>query len=198
MNRHPCSGLSLLELLVSMLSMLIVGSMAFHLLLSSSRSVNQQLSMASRGDRLRLLQTLLERDMAARFPNPMTAPLTIKSVTGPPTGMDLLSSDVLLQDDTDTVSLGHVTYRIQNDLSGRGEWNLIRIVEPLAGSEAVSAGTQTILFELEPAEELLLSATREISTPTQSHTRLVWKYLDQRYHDFPIMREMVLVGGGSQ
>jgi hypothetical protein len=193
---HPSDrGLSLLELLVSMFTVLIVASMAFHLLISSSRSVSQQLSMASRGDRLRLLQTLLERDMAARFPNPMAAPIEIGETTGSPTSRDLIASDVLLQPDTDSVDLGHVTYQLQTGISGGEEWDLVRTVEPLSVPEGIPAGTQTILFRLEPDEHLLLSATREVDTPTQTRTRLVWRFLDQRYHDHPVTREIVLVGG---
>lgn len=193
---HPSHrGFSLLEILVSMLTTLIVASMAFHLLLSSSRSVNQQLSMASRGDRLRLLQTLLERDMAARFPNPMAASIEIGEVTGSPTGRVLIASDVLLQPDTDSVGLGHVTYQLQTGISGGEEWDLVRTVEPLSEPEGIPAGTQTILFRLEPDEHLLLSATREVETSTQTRTRLVWRFLDQRYHDHPVTREIVLVGG---
>jgi len=188
-------GLSLLELLASMLSLLIVASMAFHLLLSSNRSVSQHLSMVSRGDRLRLLQTLVERDMASRFPNPIMASTEIGSITGPPVEKNLVTADILLQGDTQTVDLGHVTYQLQYGLSGNQEWNLVRKVEPLAGSEGVTAGTQTILFGLEPTELLLLSATREVSSPTQIHTWMEWKFLDQRYPDHPILREMLLVGG---
>ncbi len=189
-------GLSLLELLASMFSMLIVASMAFHLLLTSNRSVNQHLSMASRGDRLRLLQTLLERELAARFPDPLSASTTIGSITGPPVETSLIAADVLLQGDTDTVDLGHVTYQIQYGLSGEEKWDLVRRVEPFTGSEGVTTGTQTILFSIEPAEFLTLSATREITSPTRTHTRLIWRFLDERYRDHPVTREMVLAGGG--
>ena len=187
-------GLSLLELLASMLSLLIVASMAFHLLLSSNRSVSQHLSMVSRGDRLRLLHTLVERDMASRFPNPLAAATEIGSLTDSLAEKSLIAADILIQGDTETVDLGRVTYQIRYGLSGDNEWDLVRKVEPFAGSEEVSAGTQTILFSLEPTELLLLSATHEITSPTITHTRLRWRFLDQRFQDYPITSEMLLVG----
>lgn len=194
MTHHSRLGISLLELLVTMVSMLLVASMAFHLLLSSNRSASQHLSMTSRGDRLRLLETLLERDLASRFPSPLTAPLQIGNVTGTPFTTDLIAADVLLQGDTDTVSFAHVSYHLRPEQEGGEAWDLVRTAEPLAGTEAVGAGTQSVLFQVEPSEQLLLSATPEIITPTQSRTKLVWQFLDERYQDRPVTREMAVVG----
>jgi hypothetical protein len=201
MSLSKRSGVSLLELMVSMLAMTIVGAMAMHLLVSGSRSVQRQFSVNTREDRLRTLSRIVEIDLASRFPQPESALLEVgpqKVASGSSEMSLLLHSHILVQQATAAVVVRELFYSLESGFQGDDRIQLTRTVDPDLDPERSSMASTRTVFPLNSGEQLVLSSTTELASSTQSRLRLKWDLLDERYPELVVSREMVIVGRGTE
>lgn len=182
---------SVLEMVVILLSATLVGSMALHLMATSVRSVNQQMSVASRIDRLRLLQTVLERDLDSRYPESEASTVRIASATSITSPQVLFSAQVLIQETSPQVDLEQVEYRFDQEDPSESRLSLFRTLKTVSQTPSEAS---KILFRLEETESLAWSASPEVRHSSAAWTRLHLNFEDSRYKDFPVMREMLIRG----
>lgn len=182
---------SLLEMLVVLISATLVGSMALHLMMTCVKSVNQRMSVVSRIDRLRLLESVIERDIDSRFPEQEKGAVRIGAATSGGLPQRLISARVLIQETSPQVSLEEVEYLLEKeDLDYPG----ISLFRRLKSQTQPPIESARILFRLEEDESLTWSATPEVMDSSTSWTRLHLVLEDRRYRDFPVMRDMLLEG----
>jgi prepilin-type N-terminal cleavage/methylation domain-containing protein len=188
-------GMTLIEVMVVLVTGLVVGAMAFHLMLSSSKGAHRGISISSREDRLRLLVRSLDSDLACRCPTPRTAKLEVGSPAPDSATQTLLRTEVLYQTDKDTVEVRELTYELADESPGHEIRSLRRILDPyLEPGASAAAETQTLLW-FGRGEQLTWSATPETLAPGVAGIRLGVELLDEQFKDRPVSSEIHLVGG---
>ncbi|MCG3196619.1 MAG: prepilin-type N-terminal cleavage/methylation domain-containing protein [Candidatus Omnitrophica bacterium] len=186
-------GMTLIELMAVMLSALLVGAMGFHLMFTSTKSVHQRMSVLSRGERLRLLQTAVSRDLAGRFPAYQPGGVSIASPNPESASQTLLRANVLVQGEEPNVDLREVIYTVEEPSPGSGQRAVIRSLDPdLAPGRSSQASLQN-LFTLEFKENLVWSATPVAEATGPTLQRLVVTLTDERFKDRPVSRELRIV-----
>jgi hypothetical protein len=187
-------GMTLLELTSVMLSSLIVGAMAFHIMFDTSKAAHRGMSAASRGDRLRLLARSLDMDLAGRYPNAVSSPLAIGSASATSATQTLIRTEVLEQLETSDVQLTELVYSLESDPADPRIKALWRVLDPdLSPGRGPNAKAER-LINLEFTESLVWSATPEQGSAPVPGFHLGLTLNDRRYRDRPVSREMNLVG----
>ena len=186
-------GLTVLELLTVLLSMTIVGGMAFHLLVSTTKASQRNLSGASRADRLGILLGSIHKDLGGRYPNASSAPITI----GNPGSDDpklLLRTEILKQSDKPQVELVELLYRVENYPKENGRPALLRTVDPNLEIGAGPESSSHPLFLFEQGESLIWEATPETVAmgPPSIHLRLHFE--NENHEGWPVIRDTLIVG----
>lgn len=186
-------GMTIIELMAVMLSALVVGAMGFHLMFTSGKSVHQRLSVLSRGERLRLLQTALSHDLAGRFPAFQAGGVEITPPNLESATQTLLRAQVLVQGETSTADLRELLYTLEETSPGGGQRAVVRSLDPdLAPGRGPQSSVQN-LFALEYKEDLVWAATPVVEATGPTLLRLVLTLTDERYERRPVSREVQVV-----
>ncbi|MCA9415615.1 MAG: type II secretion system protein [Candidatus Omnitrophica bacterium] len=187
-------GISLIELLVVILSLAIVGSMAFQFLWESNTRVARNLSQAAKADRLRLLQKSVDQDLSSVYPNPLEAGVLVGSSTDQETGRTMIETRILESDPNAEPALYQVKYRLQEYPEGSGRTALVRALDPdLAEGDSEETKVKPV-FTLDVQESLDWKVETTDWRGATSPSKLQLTLTNSRFKDFQSRREILLHG----
>ena len=192
--RRSCSGLTLLELTVVMLALMVVMAMGFQILATSGDSVARGLSLTNRGERLRILQKTMDRDLNSCYLQNGSADLLIGSPSQSSPNKTLLRAQILSQSMEDRVDLAEVIYTLEELADGSGWKALVRTLDPdLEPGKGPEADSREI-FNLAITETLVWEATPESASGEVDRVWLKVTLLDERFKEFVSERQILLTG----
>jgi len=138
-------GITLVELLVVMLSLMVVMAMGFEIMNENVRAVSRGLSQNACSDRLRLLEKQLNLDLSSRHGVPKYATLEIGSATPVSATRTLLHTRILEQTEKDQVRILELTYTLEEVQGKSGRYALVRTIDPdLAPGKSPQAESKAV------------------------------------------------------
>jgi hypothetical protein len=183
-----------LELLVVMLALMVVMSMGFQILLTSGKSAARGLSLTSQGERLRLLQKMMDRDLGSRYAPPSSESLVIGNTSAPPSTQVLLRVEILNQPLDRHVELRELTYTLEETGEGSDVWAVVRTLDPdLEPGRGPESDARTV-FQLRAAESLTWEATSENVDGGSSRSWLTISLQDSQFKGFLSQCKVLLAG----
>lgn len=196
MNRAS-AGMSLIEVLVVLLSLTIVGSMAFQMLWENNVAVSRNLSQSSKADRLRILQKTLDQDLSSLYPNALAAGVRIDSGTGEAGERELLSGRLIESDGAQSLNVYEFAYILEEYPEGAGRMALVRSLDPdLSPGRSPEADLRPV-FTLEVDETLDWEVENTDWRGATSPSRLNLTLTNSRFKDFGTRREILIHGAGQ-
>jgi len=187
-------GLSLMELLVVMLSLVLVASMAFQILWESNNTVYRNLSQSSSADRLRILQKTMNQDLASSYPNPLDAKVRIDSTTGEDSGNTILTTNIIEAGAGAEPVLYEVTYSLEEYPEGSGRTAVVRIADPDLSPDRGEEAKVKPVFTLDVEETFDWSVETTDWRGTTSPSKLKLSLTNRRYKDFGTRYEILVHG----
>jgi hypothetical protein len=185
-------GLSLVELLVVLLSLMVVMAMGFDLLRTSGHSVSIGLSQSTKAERLRFLQRRLVQDLQSRLPGPANSAVDIESASPVAEGTTLLRTQILQQKEEAGVDLFEVVYKLEQDPPGSGHIAVTRTVDA-SPTEGLGDMTRVDrLFNLTTTETLSWQA---VTGPGENQTSIEIQLIDNRFGGYVTSRRILVPGG---
>lgn len=195
--RRAAAGMSLIEVLVVLLSLTIVGSMAFQMLWENNVAVSRNLSQSSKADRLRILQKTLDQDLSSLYPNALEAGVRIDSGTGEAGERELLSGRLIESDGAQNLDVYEFAYTLEEYPEGAGRMALVRSLDPdLSPGRSPEADVRPV-FSLEVDETLDWEVENTEWRGATSPSRLNLTLTNSRFKDFGTRREILIHGAGQ-
>ena len=187
-------GITLLELLVVMLALMVVMSMGFQILFTSGKSAHRGLSLASQGERLRLLEKMIYRDLSSRYAPLSSETLLIGNTSASSSTQMLLRTEILDQPSDDHVELYELTYTLEETREGSNTWAVVRTLDPdLEPGRGPEADARSV-FQLRVTESLTWEATPENVAGGPSLAWLTISLQDSQFKGFLTQRKVFLAG----
>lgn len=193
MNRNQ-AGMTLVELLVVTLSLMVISAFGLQILSESGKAVSRGLSIAMRGDRLRHLQRLLDRDLSSRYGGPSRSPAEIGSATPEEGVRTLLRTEALIQGLEDQVELNEVVYTLEDYPEGSGRSALVRTTDPDPSPGKSARADSRPVFHLGAGEKLTWERATEGRAGGGSLTFLKLTLEDRRFKAWLSERSILLEG----
>ena len=190
-------GISLIELLVVMLSLMLVSSMAFQFLWESNTVVTRNLSQSSKADRLRILQKSMTQDLDSAYPNPLKAGVRIQTASGEGAGRMILETQIVETRPGEEPHLSQVRYSLTEYPENSGRLAVIRTSKPELEKGDADTDTRR-LFSLEVEETFDWSVESTDWRGATSPSVLKLNLTNKRFKDFKTQRQILVHGVRSQ
>ncbi len=191
-------GLSLIELLVVMLSLAIVGSMAFQLLWQSNTSVHRNLSESSKADRLRILQKSMTQDLSSSYPNLLAAGAQVASSSAEGGGKAILRTRILDAQLGEDPILYEVEYALQEYPEQSGRMAVVRTLDPDLSEERGDGAQTKRIFTLDVEETLDWSVEATDWRGSTSPSVLKFTLTNHQFEDYRTQREILVHGAQAR